>query len=1344
MKYFYALTLLFFSYFLMGQNAVINEFASDPSTYDGGGGEYIELYCPAGGGNCDIGCWVVAESQGIITIPDGTIIPAGGYYLIGHGPSMSCDSCDFFGIPLDLNTATCNCLNGGSYGVGADGNPAVILGRRRNIGEMVLLYDNTGAVKETWTFDNSSGVPRVGGSLIGGTAVGACPATSIAILSKTDTALTNVGGVCLGCNTSYMRTIDGGNTWTTNNHPTPGRTNARMGDNSFDYEYRIDNGAWLTIPQNSINVDNFTTTVCSGDSVEFRVIIKNFQNITVGIFDRTGRYGSYFKSPRKGIGQWPIVTGLGAVDGEDVTIQSYKQKLVPEMPNEFTLQWAEYKNGMGSFSPTSSNECYERMKVSLYRSITIDSAVIACVDTANGLSATTVYPASLNGASHLTFTLYDDAGTQTNVVATNTSGLFSLTPADVATVGYYVVVTGACNQVTARDNGGFCKSIPACPQLTTSSFVKNAATCGQTQATIYTEDFEGALGVGYNASGVFSDGTSDYFTLIGNGANPVGLPAYTGASGTKYWAVEDNQNADNPNASGISSVTLPNIPIAGAINLSLQGLFAATDFNRIDAADYIRIFAQIDGGGFVLVGALEGTGGSNTTMAVDTDLDGTGDGTILGFNFQDITFNIPGGGTTLDIRIDVFMTAGSEEAAFDNIRVLGNVLGNCQACPGDTLTFSVAGTNLPLGGRIDWYLDTVSSFDPYNGEGSYMGFSQIPVATGCASNALVINEFVYRPSAGNGANPNAGEFIELLGPPGMDLSCYVLTDGDWVITFPSGSIIPADGLFTIGNDNVYGAGFFDLDAENCGCFIDGSGAGNGLLILTDGGEYIALFDNAATFIDGVVYGNPSAGNLPPNGSISSGGLVNTIGFAGCPPSVTIPGIASFSVASGGVALGTSLVRNPDATGAWTTQAGGSVNACNTIVPLGVVPDFDYVIPQDACNQIRYYKGVISGHPNIPSCLNTSITASTNTFEIEAQCPTASMAGDYAACATAVPITLPVTVAGLAPTAGVTFIYSKDGTPNDTLVTNLVNNVISFDVTTTGIYDGLLVVPDSGCTASVDSSIFVSVVPVPGQPILPNAMTSCEGDTALIAASGASSYQWSFDASFSVIAGVGEDFEAPAPNKVYVRTMNQNDPGTVSCLGGIDSITINTHICDVIFLAQDLLAFDAKKTDEKVQLNWLWTAINTNSYFEVERSNNAVNFKSIGTVGERTAAISTEQSYQLMDNAPQAGWNYYRLKYPKTNGFEYSQIRAVWFGEMQQPIHVYPSPTRSGLNIDFTTVLETNVSLKIVNALGQVVYTAELTEGSNNYQIDLSSLPSAIYILSISKDGLTKNIKIVKE
>jgi hypothetical protein len=50
----------------------------------------------------------------------------------------------------------------------------------------------------------------------------------------------------------------------------------------------------------------------------------------------------------------------------------------------------------------------------------------------------------------------------------------------------------------------------------------------------------------------------------------------------------------------------------------------------------------------------------------------------------------------------------------------------CTLCPGDQMTLSGSGTNLPAGGCIDWYYSNVPNFNPYAGQGTLMGCSPIP------------------------------------------------------------------------------------------------------------------------------------------------------------------------------------------------------------------------------------------------------------------------------------------------------------------------------------------------------------------------------------------------------------------------------------------------------------------------------------------------------------------------------------------------------------------------------------------------------------------------------------------
>ena len=1343
MKQLYTLLILLFplSLPLFAQTAVINEFSSDPTMYDGAGGEFVELYCPLGGGACDISCWVVSDGQGLITIPDGTVIPDGGYYLIAHAPAFNCDSCDFFGIPVDLNTATCGCLNGGSYGTGIDGNPALILGRFGNSGELMLLYNNSGTLLESWSFDNAAGAYMPNGGLHSGTAVGTCAPNSINIPAPDSSIITDVGPLVLGCNTSYTRNTDGSLTWVLDDHPTPGASNVNMGNNAFEYQYRIDGGPWITLPKNgSNNIDSYSDTVCTGDSIQFRIQIENYQHAVLAIFDSSGRYGSYFQSPLLGLMPWAIVNGLGAAMGDTLILQSNPEAITVAANNLYRLQWSDFKNGQGSFFTPSRNECYERMDFSLRRNQRIDSATIVCVDSAFGLSAVTVYPTGVNGyGTDLYFVLYDDAGAQTNPIDSNQSGLFSLsTP---ALVNYYVVVRNQCNEVLARDLGAFCLGIAPCPQITSSSFVKNSAVCGATTSTVVVEDFESGSGGFSTSISQCTGAAGDYFTVT-DGSTINGT--FTGITGS-FFAAQDIDGAGCPAAPGANAtLTISGIDISGCTDVSLQ-IDAAEDDDGAnqdwDAGDFVHFDVSIDGGPFVPAIWFEGLGGFNTAPFVDTDFDGTGDGAEVTSSFQPFLSAILGSGTTMTIRVTIQLDSGDEDIAFDNISIVCASLATCQACPNDTLTFSVAGTNLPMGGTIDWYYGTTAGFSPYTGAGTFIGSTPIPTPTNCSSPTVVINEVMYQPSTNNGVNPDAGEMIELLGPPGTDLSCFVLTDGDWTITFPPGSVIPADGIFTIGNDNVYGIGTFDLDAENCACFTDGGG-GDGLLILTDGGEYISLFNASGTFVQGLIYGTPSAGNTPPNGSFSTGGVINTVGLPGCPTSVTIPGAGAFETA-GTSGAGVSLIRDPDGSGPWATQTGGSINACNLTASLPPVPDFDYLVPLDACNETRIYKGIINPHPNTVACPNTDPSAFTDEFVVEVICPDANMQGTFTSCAANLPMSVPVGTNNILSGTDAFFVYALNGAL-DTINVTVVNDTFFFNPTVTGTYSGVQIIPTSGCIGPADTSVQVTIVPTPAAPTAPSAMVVCEGDTALVTASGASSFEWSLSSNFIPISGTGTDYLVPAPDSVFVRSVNQDDVATVSCPGGSIGIAINTQVCNVILLGQELLTFDATKMGEKALLDWKFQSSFNFQDFYLERSGDGMNYRSLATVPSDNAIHLNVHDYDYLDQEPLAGWNYYRLKYPSDAGYLYSAARALYFGAESTTIGVYPSPTKGKLTVDLGGVFETETIVEVYDVLGQQLRSQVIAAGAQTGSINLSDMPAAVYVISVEIGNQKQHVKVVKE
>lgn len=188
----------------------------------------------------------------------------------------------------------------------------------------------------------------------------------------------------------------------------------------------------------------------------------------------------------------------------------------------------------------------------------------------------------------------------------------------------------------------------------------------------------------------------------------------------------------------------------------------------------------------------------------------------------------------------------------------------------------------------------------------------------------VLNEVLYDPGAFDGSK---GEAIELHGSSGTDISCYMISDGDFVITIPDGTTIPTDGFFVIGNSEVvadYGRAELDLDLSTCGC-TDGTGEG---ISLTNSGEFIALFNESGTIQDGLIFEETVEGNS----NSPAGQILSPTNPTGCTNTdLTIPDLSAGDLESptspwvyfGGTS-NESAARDADGSGTWT--ASSSVNS----------------------------------------------------------------------------------------------------------------------------------------------------------------------------------------------------------------------------------------------------------------------------------------------------------------------------------------------------------------------------------------------------------------------------------
>jgi len=218
---------------------------------------------------------------------------------------------------------------------------------------------------------------------------------------------------------------------------------------------------------------------------------------------------------------------------------------------------------------------------------------------------------------------------------------------------------------------------------------------GLAQTDLLFENFEDSTVTYTTSVSEFTDGSSDYF-LRTNGANISRGVSLSGIpSGSSFFGAQD---IDGEVSSSQQTVTFGGINIAGFNTLQWSTYFAEDDDGSNedwDTTDFLRVDYQIDGGGFFPLFAIEndgvGTGnGFNSAPFVDTNFDGTGDGTEITDTFGLFSSAIAGTGNTLDLRYTIDLDSGDEDIAFDDVRVTGL---NASASNDTDLTASAAATD---------------------------------------------------------------------------------------------------------------------------------------------------------------------------------------------------------------------------------------------------------------------------------------------------------------------------------------------------------------------------------------------------------------------------------------------------------------------------------------------------------------------------------------------------------------------------------------------------------------------------------------------------------------------------
>jgi hypothetical protein len=179
---------------------------------------------------------------------------------------------------------------------------------------------------------------------------------------------------------------------------------------------------------------------------------------------------------------------------------------------------------------------------------------------------------------------------------------------------------------------------------------------------------------------------------------------------------------------------------------------------------------------------------------------------------------------------------------------------------------------------------------------------------------------------------------------------------------------------------------------------------------------------------------------------------------------------------------------------------------------------------------------------------------------------------------------------------------------------------------------------------------------------------------------------------------------------------------------------------------ELVSFAATVQGNSINLAWATATEVNNLGFEIQRSNDNVDFFTIGfTKGNSTTTEAKTYSFNDRDLNP--GKYLYRLKQIDFDGtFEYSSVIEV---EIFSPDKFslsqnYPNPFNPSTVISYQLPASGNVTLKVYDLLGREVATLvneEKPAGSYEVSFDASQLSSGVYIYRLTAGNFSATNKM---
>ncbi|MBC7849890.1 MAG: SBBP repeat-containing protein [Chitinophagaceae bacterium] len=193
------------------------------------------------------------------------------------------------------------------------------------------------------------------------------------------------------------------------------------------------------------------------------------------------------------------------------------------------------------------------------------------------------------------------------------------------------------------------------------------------------------------------------------------------------------------------------------------------------------------------------------------------------------------------------------------------------------------------------------------------------------------------------------------------------------------------------------------------------------------------------------------------------------------------------------------------------------------------------------------------------------------------------------------------------------------------------------------------------------------------------------------------------------------------------------PGTAILVQNTKSVYIHKFGAGSI-VPLTLIDFSGTREFANIKLQWRTTdEINTKS-FEIERSNDGINFHSVGSVNAKGSASNVRQQYTFVHTVNTSAISFYRLKMIDADErFSYSKQITVPGSPNKQNWVMAPSVISSAAVLRINSSSSERMLLSVYTIEGRLITTKPINvvTGMNSFQFDMKRYAAGQYILRSS-------------